>query len=152
MTTANENSINIDELISIVAKKHNLLLTKDDPVLVTVTLSQEVIKKYLLETEKSFEKLKSELELLYYRNHEESKELAKKIINTSLKAASDSINNSVSIAAKKVVSDIEAIQKNIVLENEKNQKGNNKTKLVSIICATVCFLATLATIAIILVK
>lgn len=152
MTTNNQISIEVDELIAKVAKKHNLLLSKDDPILITITLNEYVVSKHLELVDQHFNSLKSDLEQLYFRQQEENKELAKKIINASLKVTQDTIASSAKKASSDLVLEVEKLQAKFVSENQKIASNNSNTKLIVIGCSVISFLCAATAVAAILLK
>ncbi len=152
MTTNNQNSIDVGELIAKVAKKHNLLLSKDDPILITITLNEYVVSKHLEMVDQHFNSLKSDLEQLYFRQQEENKELAKKIINASLKVTQDTIASSAKKASSDLVLEVEKLQAKFVSENQRIASNNSNTKLIVIGCAVISFLCAATAVAAILLK
>lgn len=152
MTTNNQISIDVDELIAKVAKKHNLLLSKDDPILITITLNEYVVSKHLELVDQHFSTLKNDLEQLYFRQQEENKELAKKIINASLKVTQDTIASSAKKASSDLVNEVEKLQAKFVSENVKIASNNSNTKLIVIGCSVISFLCAATSVAAILLK
>lgn len=152
MTTNNQISIDVDELIAKVAKKHNLLLSKDDPILITITLNEYVVSKHLELVDQHFNTLKNDLEQLYFRQQEENKELAKKIINASLKVTQDTIASSAKKASSDLVNEVEKLQAKFVSENVKIASNNSNTKLIVIGCSVISFLCAATSVAAILLK
>lgn len=133
------DSIDIEDLISRVARRHKILLSEDDPVLVTVTLNEYILEHYSEITKKSTEKLKIDLEEIYYRQAEESKECARRVMNVTLKSARDIITESAKQASLELTEKINNQQELFIARCNKIAEEQRKGKITTIIfsCAAI---------------
>ncbi len=148
MTTSDVTSINIEELIAIVAKKHKVLLSADDPIFLTVTLNEMILNHHLEMVNNNMDGLKSNLETLYHRQSEENKALAKRMINASLTYSVKSVSEAVSNASKKLIGEMEIVEQRIAKDNRQSINQFKTISKVMLSCAAV----SLICVAVILVK
>lgn len=98
--------LDFDEIRKEVAVKHNLLLTEDDPILVSVTLNDLVLRRYIdvltAQNEGHLVALNAALE----KNIEQSKEIGGKIITNAADFVSSQVRESVQAAANDVAATI----------------------------------------------
>lgn len=87
--------INFEEIRTQVAIKHNVLLNEDDPILVTVTVSDMVLGRYLELVSDQYDKANKALIVNLEQQVEQSKETAGKIITDVANYASDQIKQTV---------------------------------------------------------
>lgn len=76
--------IDKDAIIQNVAKKHHVLLGQNDPILVTVTIMEEVFNTYLAEVEKSVNRTNEGMEDISFQYMEQSKKLAQNIVGAAI--------------------------------------------------------------------
>ena len=74
--------IDFDEIRKQVAIKHNVLIGKDDPILVTVTVSDMVLGRYLELVSDQYDEANRALTVSLQQQVEQSKETAGKVITT----------------------------------------------------------------------
>ncbi|WP_226669059.1 hypothetical protein [Microbulbifer aggregans] len=97
-----------DEICKEVARRHGLLLSPDDPVLVTVTLNQLAMKRAQEQSSAAFETLKDGLEEIYLRQAQETKDTANKLVGAALRTAERSIGDMAAQVASEVAKRTEA--------------------------------------------
>jgi hypothetical protein len=85
----------MEQLIGEVARKHGLLLSRDDPVLVSVTLNEQILSHALGQLRGSLEQAKQEIGELSARQTEVAKTIAEQLIT----AAAGYIADEVRVAA-----------------------------------------------------
>ena len=91
-------SIATERLIGEVAKRHDLLLSRDDPVLVTVTLNELILAEALAQLRASVEAAGEDIAASAAKHIEASKVIAEQLIT----AAADYVANEVRAAAAEV--------------------------------------------------
>lgn len=141
-------SINIEEIISTVAKKHKVLLDETDPILVTTTLNQLVVKELLEGTNTSMENLKISLEEMYFRQSEENKENARRIMNATLNSAREIITDSAEKASSELTEKIKVQQELFIARCNEIAEEQRKAKITTILfsCAAIAAAAISATV------
>lgn len=75
----------ISELIAEVAKKHHVLLDKSDPILVTLTLNELLLKRFILDFQLKLDECEQSIAILQSDSIDASKKLP---ASSLLKAAS----------------------------------------------------------------
>jgi hypothetical protein len=90
--------MNFDEIRKEVAIRHNVLLGADDPILVTVTLNELVLEKYLQLLAQQNEDAQRSLAIALQQHVEQSKETAGKVITSSADYVSQQVRQSVAAA------------------------------------------------------
>ena len=87
-----------ERLIGEVAKRHDLLLSRDDPVLVTVTLNELILAEALAQLRASLDAASQDIAASAAKHIEASKVIAEQLIT----AAADYVANEVRAAAAEV--------------------------------------------------
>jgi hypothetical protein len=94
----------VDALIGEVAKRHNLLLRADDPILVTIALNELMLSKMLAQVEESAGVAERRLAAGAMLHVEASKESASHLIT----AAAQYVDDNIRAAARQAALDIDA--------------------------------------------
>lgn len=136
--------LDMDAIIEEVARRHKILLTQDDPVLVTATLNRIIIASLLSDTNKSLDDLLIRLEEMYYRQAEESKVIGKKLINASLNAANDSIAKSVNSSGIELLASIKRQLDLFTAQCDQIAEKNKQTQNITIVFGSLAFISALA--------
>lgn len=109
--------IDFDEIRKEVAIRHNVLIGKDDPVLVTVTLNELILKQYLALVENQYAANSRELAISLQQQIEQSKQTAGKIITEASNYVSEQVHGSIESTMKQVTGELKKdIQSAIVLQ------------------------------------
>ena len=145
-------SINIDGIISTVAKKHKVLLDESDPILVTATLNHLVVNELLASTNATMEGLQVSLEEMYYRQSEETKETARQIMNATLNNAREIITDSAKQASSELTEKINFQQELFIARCNEIAEEQRKGKTITIIFSCAAIAAATISIAIFLVR
>ncbi|OKP00826.1 conjugal transfer protein TraM [Xenorhabdus eapokensis] len=87
--------IDFDEIRKEVAIRHNVLLDKDDPILVTVTVNDIVLNRYIENVTKQYEAANLALTVNLQQQVEQSKATAGKIITDASNYVSEQIRNAI---------------------------------------------------------
>ena len=85
--------IDLDEIIKTVAIKHGMVLDRDDPILVTVTLHEVILNRYLDLLSAHNQRYQRELSAAIYAQSELAKEGAKKIAEQIVTAGAEYVAN-----------------------------------------------------------
>ncbi len=93
--------ITFDEIRKEVALRHNVLIGKDDPILVTVTINELVLSHYLKLAADSYSQANAELSTAIQHQTEE----AKKTAGTIITAASDYVASEIKKVTATAVTD-----------------------------------------------
>lgn len=141
-------SISIEEIIATVAKKHKVLLNENDPILVTTTLNQLVVKELLESTNTSMENLKVSLEEMYFRQSEENKENARRIMNLTLNSAREIIIESAEKVSSELTEKIKLQQELFIARCNETSEEQRKAKITTILfsCVAIAAAAISATV------
>jgi hypothetical protein len=102
--------MNIKELIDDIAKEHHIILEKDDPIFISVTLNEKVMQVYVSLVENALMQHYDNLSILSSKSLEATKESAAQLItqtaiyvSENLKKSISDINHSFLISLKKEV-------------------------------------------------
>jgi hypothetical protein len=79
----------IEQLIGEVAQKHGLLLSRDDPVLVSVTLNEQILSHALGRLQGSLDTAKQEIGELSAKQTEAAKIIAEQLITQGMEGSTD---------------------------------------------------------------
>lgn len=102
--------LNIDRLIGEIARRHNLLLSKDDPILVTVTLNELVLIEALRGLEGAIESARHSMSANAMLQMESAKEIASRIITAAADYADQEIRAAGTAAATDIRDSLKAPQ------------------------------------------
>ncbi|MCD2514651.1 hypothetical protein [Comamonas endophytica] len=98
--------IDFDEIRKELAIRHNVLLGKDDPILVTVTLNELVLKQYLDLVESQYAETSKELTVILQQHVEQSKQTAGKIITEASNYVSEQVHKSMESTLQQVTTEL----------------------------------------------
>lgn len=90
--------IPFDELRKEVAIRHNVLLSPDDPILVTVTLNELVLQAFLERASKDYTAANAALTVSLQQQVEQSKDTAGKIVTDSANYVRGQVQQAVTLA------------------------------------------------------
>lgn len=145
--------IDFDEIRKEVAIRHNVLIGKDDPVLVTVTLNEMILEKYLTLVENQYAVKCQELTVILQQQIEQSRQTAGKIITEASNYVSDQVHNSVESTLKEATvefkKDIQAaivFQKNLLATAARVNSDKESARIASITAAVSSLIAVGAVI------
>lgn len=129
----------MDAIIQMVARKHKVLLTEDDPVLVTATLNQIILESMAANTDRALDALQMRLEEMYFRQTAESKEVAKKMVNATINAAKDAVSTAANESKVEITESLKRQLDMFVAQcnqvAEKNKQAKNITVMFGSIAA-----------------
>jgi len=97
--------IDIDEIRKQVAIKHNVILGKDDPILVTVIINEIVLTRYLDLARQRYSDANRELTVALQQQQEQAKEVAGRIITDAADYVSKQVRTAVGEAVKSAITD-----------------------------------------------
>lgn len=124
-----EKELDIEKYINLVAKKHKIIVDKDDPIFAVVTIVQELI----MEDHKKIELLLKEQALLIEGSTNkilvDAKDIANNVIETKatkIISALDQLHQKLTDAAVKNIEDAAAKNKIIVAKNNATQIKSNQ--------------------------
>lgn len=83
--------LSVDALIGEVAKRHNLLLGKNDPILATVTLNELVVAAYVARIEESLKASLDQLSAAQVQHTETAKDIASAIVTRAADYGADQL-------------------------------------------------------------
>lgn len=109
--------IDFDEIRKEVAIRHNVLLDKDDPVLVTVTLNELILKQYINLLNKQYAAANRDITISLQQHIDQSKNTAGKIITEASNYVSEQVNKSIEATLKQATAELKKeIQTTIILQ------------------------------------
>lgn len=109
--------IDFDEIRKEVAIRHNVLLDKDDPVLVTVTLNELILKQYINLLNKQYAAANRDITISLQQHIDQSKKTAGKIITDASNYVSEQVNKSIEATLKQATAELKKeIQTTIILQ------------------------------------
>lgn len=147
MATDANNELDFDAIIHEVAQRHNVLLTSDDPVLITATLNQIVLQSLTKNSNKALEDLQIKLEEMYFRHHDHTKKIATNMINATITTAGETITEVVEVSKIELSESIGRELDLFIAQCSQQTDINKKIKNVTLIAAVVgitCVLTTLS--------
>ncbi|MDD2162223.1 conjugal transfer protein TraM [Pseudomonas sp. MIL19] len=112
----------VDELIKEIAVKHNIAVSRDDPIMVLHTINERLMRDSEKAQQDMLDTFKEELESIAFRWGADAKEKAERILNAALsasretmakamqdsaKATADAVRTEVDAALRRVVAPVE---------------------------------------------
>lgn len=150
--------IDFDEIRKQVAIKHNVLIGKEDPVLVTVTVSELVLDRYLDLASEHYEDATRALAVSMDQQVEQAKETAAKIITDASNYVSEQVRQAVTAAVAEAGNDLRrklasahAASRDSVASGREAQTAKNGAFLAAVL-AGVAALVSVAAVVIVLVR
>lgn len=154
--------IDIDEIRKQVAIKHNVLLGKDDPILVTVTINEMVLSRYLDLANEHYSEASRELTIALQQQQEQAKDVAGRVITEAADYVSKQVRTSVEDVIKAAITDAggqlrqqiadaQAAGRDAVNNNRDAQTAKNGAILAAIL-AGVSAIVTVAALVVVLIK
>ncbi len=143
--------IDFEEIRKQIAIKHNVLLDKDDPILVTITINEIVLSRYLDLVTERYSDASRDLTIALLHQQEESKRIAEKIITEASDYVSNQVRQSVEESILEAGKNLkqQLLGNNIANNNYYAQKAEKKATLATImaVVSTVVAVVTLVVVA-----
>lgn len=150
--------LDFDDIRKEVAIRHNVLLGKDDPILVTVTVNELVLGRYLDLISDQYDEANRTLTLTLQQQVEQSKETAGRIITDAANYVSDQTRQTVAEAVKEAgkelrqqVAEVRTASREAVASGRDAQVAKNSAMLAAVL-AGVAALIAVAALVVVLVK
>lgn len=150
--------VDFDEIRKHVAIQHNVLLGKDDPILVTVTVSEMVLDRYLELVATHYEDATRALAVSTQQQVEQAKETAAKIITDASTYVSDQLRQAVTAAVneagvelRRQILNAQAASRDAVASGRDAQSAKNGAFLAAVV-ASVAALVAVAALVVVLAK
>lgn len=150
--------IDFDEIRKQVAIKHNVLIGKEDPVLVTVTVSEMVLDRYLDLVSEHYEDATRALTVSMEQQVEQAKGTAAKIITDASTYVSDQLRQAVVAAVneaggelRRQIAAAQAASRDSVASGRDAQTAKNGAFLAAVV-ASVAAIVSVAALVIVLVR
>lgn len=154
--------LDFDDIRKEVAIRHNVLLGKDDPILVTVTVNELVLGRYLDLISEQYDEANRTLTLTLQQQVEQSKETAGKIITDAANYVSDQTRQAVAEAVKEAgkeagkelrqqVAEVKTASREAVASGRDAQVAKNSA-MVAAVLAGVAAVIAVAALVVVLVK
>ncbi len=112
-----------EKIIQEVAKKHHVLLGPDDPVLVTVTIHEEIFKQYVSELKKAVDSTSTSMEEISFQYQEQSKKLAQSVVGAAVNDVSERVRKEADTAGKLFSASIDGKVASFEARQKKAQYG-----------------------------
>lgn len=150
--------LDFDDIRKRVAIEHNVLLGKDDPILVTVTVSEMVLVRYLDLVSEQYEDATRALAVSMEQQVEQAKGTAAKIITDASNYVSDQVRQAVASAVieagaelKSQITNAQAASRDAVASGRDAQSAKNGAFLAAV-TASVAAIVAVAALVVVLVK
>lgn len=150
--------LDFDDIRKEVAIRHNVLLGKDDPILVTVTVNELVLGRYLDLISDQYDEANRTLTLTLQQQVEQSKETAGKIITDAANYVSDQTRQAVAEAIKDAgkelrqqVAEVKAASREAVASGRDAQAAKNSAMVAAVLSGVAALIAVVALV-VVLVK
>lgn len=137
--------IDFEEIRKQIAIKHNVLLDKDDPILVTITINEIVLSRYLDLVTERYNDASRDLTIALLHQQEESKRIAEKIITEASDYVSNQVRQSVEESILEASKNLkqQSLGNNIASSNYA-QKAEKKATLATIMAVVSTVVAVVA--------
>ncbi|EIC0560702.1 conjugal transfer protein TraM [Salmonella enterica] len=150
--------LDFDDIRKEVAIRHNVLLGKDDPILVTVTVNELVLGRYLDLISDQYDEANRTLTLTLQQQVEQSKETAGKIITDAANYVSDQTRQAVAEAIKDAgkelrqqVAEVKTASREAVASGRDAQVAKNSAMVAAVLSGVAALIAVVALV-VVLVK
>lgn len=150
--------LDFDDIRKEVAIRHNVLLGKDDPILVTVTVNELVLGRYLDLISDQYDEANRNLTLTLQQQVEQSKETAGKIITDAANYVSDQTRQAVAEAVKDAgkelrqqVAEVKTASREAVASGRDAQVAKNSAMVAAVLAGVAALIAVVALV-VVLVK
>lgn len=150
--------LDFDDIRKQVAIKHNVLLGKDDPILVTVTVSEMVLDRYLDLVSEHYEDATRALAVSTQQQVEQAKETAAKIITDASTYVSDQLRQAVVAAVneaggelRRQITAAQSASREAVSSGRDAQSAKNGAFLAAVV-AGVAALVSVAALVVVLIR
>lgn len=150
--------IDFDQIRAEIFKRHGVSLTPDDPILVSVTLNELVLQRYLDMAADHYSRANRELLVGIQQHVEQSKATAGRLITDSADYASKEIKQAVAAASldaasllRRQLADAQAITREAASSSRDAQTAKHGA-LIAAVLAGAAALVALAAVVIVLVK
>lgn len=140
-------SLDYTYIIATIAKKHNILIDKEDPIIAALVLNEVCYDEYVKVFNSNVEKLKSELEQISATYTESSKQIATVLINQVAKQSGRQVELHISNSIKPLLETTEDNIKKALKENKETLQETNKNKRVCGYFLAASCIVSVATIA-----
>jgi len=144
--------LDMDAIIQMVARKHKVLLTEDDPVLVTATLNQLVLESMAANTDRALDALQIRLEEMYWRQSAETKEVAKKMINATINATREAITGTVEVSKKELSASMGRELELFIAQCNEQTNRNKQVKNITLVSGAVAAVSAVVTLGMVLLN
>lgn len=135
-----------DALIKVIAAKHGIALSKDDPILILQTINDQLLEDGLVAQKAAMAALKEDLEEIAQRWGNDAKEKAERILTAGLSANKTAMEEAMSQGAKRSGDAVSAAIEVSVKRLESVSQANNRTANVNM-AASIITLAAAALVA-----
>ena len=149
--------LDFDDIRKEVAIRHNVLLGKDDPILVTVTVNELVLGRYLDLISDQYDEANRNLTLTLQQQVEQSKETAGKIITDAANYVSDQTRQAVAEAVKDAgkelrqqVAEVKTASREAVASGRDAQVAKNSAMVAAVLAGVAALIAVAALVVVLL--
>ncbi|EGJ4291074.1 conjugal transfer protein TraM [Salmonella enterica] len=149
--------LDFDDIRKEVAIRHNVLLGKDDPILVTVTVNELVLGRYLDLISDQYDEANRTLTLTLQQQVEQSKETAGKIITDAANYVSDQTRQAVAEAVKEAakelrqqVAEVKTASREAVASGRDAQVAKNSATVAAVLAGVAALIAVAALVVVLL--
>lgn len=150
--------IDFDEIRQKVAIKHNVLLGKDDPILVTVTINELVLGRYLDLASERYADASRELTVSIEQQVEQAKQTAGRVITDAsdyvAKEVRQAVMSAVSDAGAQLrqqIADAQGVAREAVASGNAAQSAKTSAVIAAVIASATAVIA-IAAVVVVLVK
>lgn len=149
--------VDFDAIRKQIAIKHNVLLGKDDPILVTVTVNEMVLDRYLELVSEHYEDATRALAVSTQQQVEQAKETAAKLITDASTYVSDQLRQAVTAAVndagielRRQIASAQAASRDAVASGRDAQSAKNGAFLAAALAGVAAVVAVAALVVVLL--
>ena len=142
----------VDEIIKLIAAKHGMAVSRDDPIMVLYTLNRRLLEDTRLGLEEHARTLKEEWEGLSSRVSDDTKQRAERIINAALTASNEMFERQVERATKEVTAAIQSQTEATIARIAKAGSKARQVAALHVTAASITLVAVLIAVAGLMVK
>ena len=140
----------IEELIKEIAVKHNIAVSRDDPMMILHTINQRLMQDSAKAHEEQLTKHKKELESMSMRWENSAKAIAERILNASLVASKESMRKSADTMTTSFTQSVKEVMTSAWATANKSHSYTYKVVVFNLIAASLALIASIVAVSVML--
>lgn len=136
----------IEELIKEIAVKHNIAVSRDDPMMILHTINQRLMHDSAKAHEEQLTRHKEELESMSMRWENSAKSTAERILNASLTASKEAMSKSADTMAASFAQSVKEAITSAWATANRSHSQTYKIAMFNLVAASLAFIASIVAV------